>query len=260
MDQGFADDLTTIGRDFLTPQSRAEFNTIIRDRVLSRVVATGGDINPADYQVIRSDLGRLAREFGASQDVAQREMARGFSSLQRAFDDLLARTNPTVAPDIRRANAAYGAFVRMQQAGAAPGAADGVFSAAQLNTAVRAQDRTPMRRDFARGEATLQDMSNPAQQVLPSVVRNSGTPERAAMMGLLAGGSSLAGMISPAQLAAAGGVYGAYSSPAVLRAIQAAALAQRPASVQAAGNAVARSGGAASVPLGAYLLSPPPPQ
>lgn len=254
-DRQFAQDLAGIGQQFLTPASRQTWNAIIRDRVMSRLQS--GQISAAEYQTIRSDLGQLSRRYGASQEPANREMADAFRGLQSAFDDLLARSNPQIAADIRAANSAYAAFVRMSDAAGRQGANNGVFSPAQLSAAVRSGDNSVRRGAYARGDALLQDLSDAGRAVLPSTVPDSGTAGRLAT---LAGLGGLAGGqlgVPAGVLAAGGGAMAAYT-PLGRQALAAALLARRPLPVQAAGNAVALAGAPVAVPLGNMILSPPP--
>lgn len=258
-DRQFTTDLADVAKMFMTPSARAEFLQIVRDNVLSR--AAGGVIEPGTYQIIRSELGRAAREAaGPTASLAQREQARAFGKLQEAFDELFKRSNPAQAPAVDAANAAWAVLARMETAGAQQGAKDGVFTPAMLERAVRNADRSVRRRDYARGDALLQDLSGPAASVLPARVSDSGTPERLATMGLLSGAGiqSLFGLSLP-QMAGLGAAYAAYTPPAQ-RAIQTAIMAPRGAGLRATGDAIAQSGGAVTVPLGGLLFAPPPPQ
>lgn len=258
LDGQFVRDLSAVSNRFMTADSRTEFLDTIRQNVMARI--RGGQIDPAVYQEVRSELGAAARDAaGPTASRADRELSRAFYAMQEAFDDLFKRANPTQAPAIDAANTAWAVLTRMETAGASRGARDGVFTPGMLDTAVRQGDRTVRRRDYARGDALLQDMSGPASSVLPRQVADSGTPERLATMGLLTGaGASAALGLSPLQMLALGGAYAAYTSPAQ-RAIQAAITAQRPLPARLAGDAIARSGGAVTVPLGALMLSPPAP-
>lgn len=254
-DRQFAQDLAGIGQQFMTPRSRAEYNSIVRDRVLSRLQA--GQISPAEYQTIRSDLGLLGRRYGSSQAPADQEMAEGFRALQGAFDSLLARTNPQIARELRAANAAFAGFVRMSDAASRQGSNNGVFSAAQLSGAVRANDRSVRRGAYARGDAMLQDLTDAGRAVLPSSVPDSGTAGRLATLAGI--GGVLGGQMGvPAGVLAGGGGALAAYTPLGRQALAALLLARRPAPVQAAGDLIAASGAPVTVPLGSMLLSPPP--
>lgn len=250
-DQQFARDVAQVGGQFLTPESRSLFNRYVQDRIVTRF--QGGPIDGPTYQVIRSDLGREASGYSASTVRAEQEIGRAFSGLQRAMDDLLERQNPAVAPQVRAANEAFGTLQRLNAAGGSVGAVDGVFSPAQLQNAVRTQDRSVRRQAFARGDANLQDLSDAGRSVLPNTVADSGTGFRGALMGIT-GGAAMG--MSPAMAAALlGGTSAAYSEPA-RRALAAALLTPRPMSARVVGDALAYSGGAVAAPLAAGMLAP----
>lgn len=252
-DRQFADDLREMSREFLTPSNRRAFAEAVRDRVIPRMSA--GPIDGATYQTIRSDLGRLARDYSGSADPAQRELGRAFGSLRDAMQGLLARTNPDIAPQLRSADRAYSMYLRMADAASRQGATEGVFTPTQLSAAVRAGDATLRRNAYARGDALLQDISDAARATMTPPVANSGTADRLMTAGL--GGAIGSGVIPLPALLAGGAGAAAYSRP-VSNAILAALLARRPAPIAAAGELISRP--AVSVPLGNMLLSPPEPR
>lgn len=256
-DQQFAQDVRNVAAQFLTPKARAEFNDIVRDRIMSRF-GQGGQITPEVYQTVRSDLGRLARLNGRSADKADQELAGAFGALRTAFDDLLGRTNPAIAPELDAANAAYAAMVRMEAAGGRVGAVDGVFTPAQLSGAVREADNSIRHRAYARGDALLQDMSDPARAVLPSKVPDSGSAVRIATLLMAGGGAGATGLVAAGPLAAAG-LAGAAYTPLASRLLQWQATRSPSLPARAAGNTLAASGGVAAGPLAAYLAAPPQP-
>lgn len=243
-DAQFADEIAKVGQQFLTPESQQTFARALQDRVISRF--QGGQIDGATYQTIKSELGEIAANYSSSQSAAEREIGKAFLGVQRSMQGLLARTNPDVAPALRAADTAFAANVRLTDAAGRVAATDGVFTPAQLSGAVRNGDNTTRRTAYARGEAMMQDLSDAGRSVLPSTVPDSGSPSR--LMAALLGGGAATGAI-PAPVVAAGGLaYGAYT-PAARKAIAAALLANRPGSVGAAGDAVARSGGLAAALL-----------
>ena len=243
-DAQFASDIATVGQQFLTPQSQQAFTKALQDKVVSRF--QGGPIDGATYQTIKSELGRLASRYSGSSTAADREIGDAFLGVQQAMQGLLARSNPQVAPALKAADAAYAANVRLTDAAGRVAATDGIFTPAQLSSAVRGADRSVRHGAYARGDALMQDLSDAGRSVLPSTVPDSGTPSR--LMAALLGGGAATGAI-PAPVIAAGGLaYGAYT-PAARKAISAALLANRAGSVSAVGDAVARSGGLAAALL-----------
>jgi len=253
-DQQFSADVQKLANQFLTPTNRAAFEKAVADNVMSRL--GNGPIDGATYQTIKSELGRLASDYSGSATVAERELGRAFGSLRNAFQGLAERTNPQWAPELRKADAAWAAFTRMQDAAGRAGAQEGVFTPTTLNQAVRQGDRTLRKRDYARGDALMQDLSDAARSVLPLTVPDSGTPFRG-MVGALAAGAVPAQMISPYAAIPAGVMYGAYSEPG-RRLLSALLAGQRPQAVQTLGEGIAR-GGVLAAPLAGALLAQPSP-
>jgi len=104
--------------------------------------------------------------------------------------------------DYRRLQHAYAGFARIRDAASRTGADQGVFSPAQLAAAVRGADKSAGKGAFARGQALLQDLAGPAKAVMSRSVNDSGTPERAALMGaILAPQVALTGLMAGAPAA-----------------------------------------------------------
>lgn len=214
----------------------------------------GGPVTGEVYQKIKSELGRLARDYANSAVGSERQIGRVFEDATKAFRDLLVRTNPAIAPSLRAADQAHAMAIRMNAAAAAPGATDGVFTPTGLSQAVRQADPSLRHNAYARGDALLQDLSDRAKSILPSTVPDSGTPYRAALMaGLLGGGGALG--VPPAALAAGAGAYAAYT-PLGQRIIQMLLARQPGVATQAAGNAIAGGGGLAAPAVIGGLLAP----
>jgi hypothetical protein len=252
-DSQFMGDLRRVGGQFLTPESRAQFDGFLQNNILSR--AGGGRIDGEAFKTIEEELGRAFRAYRASGSPQDREFADAALGVQRAFRDLLARSNPAVAPEIRAANESFARYIRLERAAGGQAATEGVFTPAQFSGAVRGADSSARRGAYARGDALMQDLSDAGRAVMPRTVPDSGTPERAALIALLAGGPSVAAGVSPGTLAAGLAAAGAYSNPG-RRMVQAALLGRRNPMVAGAGRNL--------VPLGApgaasYFLAPPGP-
>ncbi len=254
-DQQFLRDIAATRQLFVTPARQQEFGKWMTDNVISRF--QGGPMDGATYQTIKSEIGRVATNYRGSTAAGERELGEAASAVQRAFQDLVARTNPTLAPALRRADAAYAASIRLTGAAGMQGAIDGVFTPAQLASSVRRSDPSLRHSAYARGDAMMQDLTDAGRNVLPSTVPNSGTADRLMLATLASAAASGAGV--PLPVAGAGAaMLAAYSQPGS-RLFQMAMMAPRPAPVRAAGNALTAMGGPVSVPLGSMLLSPPPP-
>lgn len=241
-DRQFVQDFQTLKSvNTLFADEATYFRKFFNDQILPEM--SGGPMNGQTAQRISSMLKREARQFSQSQDVAQQKLGAAFRETVDVFDDLLARTNPAVAPDIKKANAAFARLIRMEAATGSTGAAEGVFTAPQFQAAVRRSDMSPRKGEFARGRALMQNLSDPARAVLPSTVPDSGTPIRSAVG--LGAGALTSGMIDPALAATYLGTTAlgraAYSEP-MTRMFRAAALARRPEIVGLIGEGARRGG------------------
>jgi hypothetical protein len=118
------------------------------------------------------------------------------------------------------------------------GAEEGIFSPAQLQSAVKAMDKSKDKGKFAKGEALMQDLSESAKTALGNKVPDSGTPYRALIAALAAsGGAGAAGL--PAVATALGGLAASpllYSGPG--QQLTATLLARRPAGANALANSL----------------------
>ncbi len=243
LDQQFLRDFYQLTQsNILMPDQRDFFRQFMARQFIPRVQK--GDITGEVAQEISSELKRYARTYAASADVPSRELAASFRGLVDIFDDLIARTNPAAATDIKQANAAFARLIRMEAAAGGIGAKEGVFTAPQFAAAVR--QNTPRKAEYALGGALMQELSDPASVVLPSSVPDSGTAARAAWHGAGAGaGATAAGLLDPALMAAYLGTTAAgrvaYSEPAT-RAFRAAALANRPEIARLLAEGVRRGG------------------
>lgn len=252
IDQQFNQDLARVSQQFMIPTERQEFMRLVRDGIVPRL--GGQNIKPADYQIVREELGRMARESaGPNATRPQLEQSRAFHGLQEAFDELFKRSNPSLAPQMDAANASWAALTRMQKAAAEQGAREGVFTPAMLDRAVRSGDETVRRRAYAEGDALLQSLSAPAKAVLPRTVNDSGTTERALASALFLGGApAVATGMTPLGIGMGVGTAGLYT-PFGSRLAQALMLGNRPDWAVSTGRAIAPLGAA---PAASYFLAP----
>ena len=131
--------------------------------------------------------------------------------------DLLVRSNPTRAPELRAANEAFANALRVEGAAGKIGSDQGVFTPAHLLSSVRQLDPSLRKGTFARGDALMQDLGDAGKAVLGNKVPDSGTPFRSAVIAAPALGGLYA-MNPAAAVGAAGagaGLMGAYSRPGV---------------------------------------------
>ncbi len=251
-DAQFGQELVQATQQAVTPSSQGAFTAIMQNDVLPRV--QGAAIDGRTWKEIDQRLGFHVRSYLRSNNPADQETARALLETQGAFRRLLGRSNPGIAPEVRAADQAFAQYIRLERAAAGQAATDGVFTPAQFSGAVRMSDPTARRGAYARGDALMQELSDAGRSVMARTVPDSGTPERAMLAALLAGGAPAAAAgVSPGTIAAGLAAAGLYSNPGQ-RMVQAALLGRRPEALAAAGRGL--------VPLGApgaaaYLLAPP---
>ena len=201
-DNQFAQELGTLQQmsQSLPPPQAQQFERILREQVVGRLtpqgVATG-----QNFRAIESELGRLGANYRSSAVAGERELGMALTELQSSLRETLARANPQLSQELGAINQAYSMLTRLQRAAGAQGAEGGVFTPAQLSSAVRAGDTTVRKNAYARGEALMQDLSDAGRAVMNSRVPNSGTFDRGALVGTI--GAAAANPLTPVWLGAA---------------------------------------------------------
>jgi hypothetical protein len=201
-DAQFGQDLTNLsGMTKNLPKDMSEqFTRIVKNEVLDRINPEGA-MTSEGLKAAESNLGQIAKNYMRSGDYDQRQLGAAITEAQSTIRSMLERTAPEHAAELKAINTGWANFMRPQKAASMVGAEDGNFTAAQLQSAVKALDPSRNKGAFARGDALMQDLSDAAKSVLSSKVPNSGTVDRLAMGLLTAGGL---GAVSPAALGAAG--------------------------------------------------------
>lgn len=204
------------------PKEFAErLDRIIANEILDRT--QNGRLTGEAIKKAESNLGNLAKALQRSDDFDKRTLGEAVDETQRIVRAWLERAAPkSVSDQLKATNSGWANFKRVQRAASSLGAEEGVFNAAQLQNAVKALDRSKDKGAFARGSALMQDLSEPAKNVLAQKLPNSGTADR-----LLPFGAGAAAFAEPSLAAAtllSGGA--AYSRPG--QAALAGLLARRP--------------------------------
>lgn len=207
VDIPFAQDIQRIGQladDALVGDTLSAFNKQLL-KVAQMAKGAKGSIPGVDAKKIISDLGRRSRDLMKSQDVAQRELGGLFGDLKGAFSNALQRgSTPEQAAALRGLDKAYGANLRTTVAAARQGATtEGVFTPAQLKSAVRQLDPTMRKGAFARGTAPMQDIAAMGQEVIGRELPTSGTAERLMAGTALFGGAYIDPVMAATALAPA---------------------------------------------------------
>jgi hypothetical protein len=199
--------LTTVMRQNPLPADRqADFEAIVNPFIQRLDQGVDGQ----EWKRIDSELAAAVRsaQNGSTNDPGMAPLARKLDEVRGVFRGLVEQADPIRAQDIANANRSSAMMMRIRDAMQRQGSAsrDGLFTPADLTAAVRAGDTSAGNRQFARGEALMQDLSDAAAQVLPSTVPDSGTPLRSLLtMGPIpAAGAIGAGVVNPYILAGIG--------------------------------------------------------
>jgi hypothetical protein len=188
----------------MDPNASRTFNRILQNDVLGKF---GGQqaMTGETLKRVESDLGVQINRFANSTDADQRLVGDALQSVRDELRQLLTRSNPNQAAELRRLNTAWANFKRPQRAASMLGAEDGIPSPAQLQSAVKALDRSKDKARFAEGRALMQDLSQAGRSVLGNNVPDSGTAGRLFM----GGGLSLLDptLTAPILLGAGAGMY-----------------------------------------------------
>ena len=200
---------------------------------------------------IQSDLRERINLLSASTDADQRLMGQALQEVQDQFRQLVIRSNPANAAELKAIDTGYANFKRVQRAAGLTGAEEGIFSPAQLQSAVRAMDKSKDKSQFAIGQALMQDLSETGKTVLGNKLPDSGTPYRSLAALIASGGAAGAGYPAIAAGMLAGPAL--YSAPG--QRLAAAALTARPAGAAAVANQLRANQGIKTGALAANQLA-----
>lgn len=219
IDQTFADHVADVYQNGvdgvqLAPVQAARLKGIIKNTLYSRV-ADDGAITGKNLQAVDSTLGKLSAGYSSGQNTFDdKVLGQAIGNVQTGLRDLFGRANPEASGELSRINEGWANYARLRAAASNVGAKEGVFSAAQLHSAVKAADKSVGKGDFAKGTALMQDLSRPAYGLLPSTVADSGTETHGLMDGAIIGmmsGHGAEHMMSPHVLLPAAALMAPYS-------------------------------------------------
>ena len=214
VDAGLQSDIAQI-RAGLPARVQPDFDDAVRRNLLSKADQqgrlVGEDVKFADRD-LRNESTRRVQTPANTDDYL---LGVGLRDVRDSMRNMWDRHNSTQdVAAIRAADQAYAMKKIMERASSSVAAPDGVFNAAHLLNAVKAQDKTVGKRAFAEGGARLQQLADDAKAVMGNTVADSGTPERAALMALAhAGttGAAVTGVVPPQVIVGLGLHAGAYT-------------------------------------------------
>lgn len=180
VDPDFASGMTNLRQlaAEMPPGQATQFDTIIKNRLFQRLGAQG-NMDGQTLKQVESELGYLAGSYRHSSDAAQQQLASALDETRHLIRQALARQNPHAQEQLKNINAGYAMLTRIENASGRRLGSQGVFTPMDLLSAVRAGDQSVRHRDFAHGDALMQQFAETAQRVLSKDLPDSGTTERA---------------------------------------------------------------------------------
>lgn len=236
---------TMVADSALDPKYAAKFEQILNDRVLNKFQGQSS-MTGETLKATQEHLSKEIKRFGQSQDPDARLLGDALKEVGSQLNALVTRSNPKYAAELKAINTGYANFKRVQKAAGYLGADEGVFTPAQLQSAVKAADFSKDKARFAEGNAFMQDLSGAGKTMLSNKVPDSGTAGRL----WLGGGALASGALNPA--IPAGLIGGAALYTPQVQNLMRGLVSSRPQSAQAVADAL-RKTSPLLVPAGAQM-------
>lgn len=168
-----------------TPDMAQKFMGIA-DRVVARRLSPNGSIVGNDLKKVDADLGKIAADWRASSLTSERQFGDAVRQLQQVVRDGMADASPTYKAAKDAADEGWRSLKTVRRAAGSAGAAnnEGVFSPAQLMSAIKAGDKSLDKRATAEGTAWMQDLASAGQR-LGTKIADSGTAGRLGQIAVL---------------------------------------------------------------------------
>ena len=215
----------------INPNVKPLFDKIIDGDILSKFQGQNA-VTGETLKNIQTDLNNTIKRYSLSTDADQVLVAQALKEVRSNLLDLIRRSNPKSASELKAIDTGYANFKRVEKAAGLVGSEEGIFSPAQLQSAVRASDKSKDKGRFATGSALMQDLSETGKTVLGNKLPDSGTPYRGMLPLFLGGGAGAAGYPTIAAGLLTGPIL--YSEPG--QRLAATLLTQRPAGANALAN------------------------
>jgi len=186
----------------------------LSDSAQDVVTRLQGPITGQEWKQLDSELS-AAINSAANGGPADRPLAQGLRELRVVLGDALEQASPGTLARVRQTDDAFGNFQLIRRAASNPttGRNDGLFTASNLNSVLARSEG----RSYGRGEARLQNLTDPAEGVMAGTLPNSGSAERLATIGLASGAAGTGAVVNPAvAIPTILGVSAVYSKPAQL--------------------------------------------
>lgn len=193
-DRPFSQAVTTIqGMVRTLPrQIQKEFDDIYRTQVVSRMTPQGL-MNGQSFKDAETALGQKISKLAMDPDRHSQQLKDAVKELRDQLRQGLTRANPAHAAELKAINQGWSNYARIRDAGSRLGDKSGGFTPSDLLAAVRKNDRSVGKGQFATGRAQMQDLADAAVATLPNKYPDSGTTGRVLLGGMATGALGSAG-------------------------------------------------------------------
>lgn len=191
LDDTFATDIEAAAQKL--PQSEQDVFHGIMSKQFEKFGA-GDELTGDTLKGFQSELTRQAKGYGGDASYDKQQLGESLNDVSAAVRQALQRNNPKFAQQLEDINKGYANYAILRSAGGAL-KEDAPFTPAKLATAIRQNDKSVGKGNFARGKALMQDLSDPANELLGNHYPDSGTFGRA--LAALGGNAVLHGAVSP---------------------------------------------------------------
>jgi len=150
----------------------------VKSLIQSRLPKQGGSsgIDGNNYKIIEEDLKKIIGDYKGSTG-SEATIGRAYQQALADIRESLGRNNPQFADELAKINTGYANYARIRAAGSRAGTSE-TFTPNQLSAAVRSADKSAGKAQTATGQALMQDLTDAAERVLPSQIKDSGTAAR----------------------------------------------------------------------------------
>lgn len=147
----------------------------VKDMIQSRL-SENGVMDGNTFKIVEEDLNKLIKDYKGSTG-SEATIGRAYQQALADVRESLGRNNPNFAEELAKINTGYANYARIRGAGSRAGTSE-MFTPAQLSAAVRQADQSAGKGATATGTALMQDLTDAAEKVLPSQIKDSGTATR----------------------------------------------------------------------------------
>jgi len=195
---------------------KAKFGMAIDD--IAGTVDENGIMTSQGFKELQSNLKKMQRNMATSQNVYDNKLSKAVQQLNAELEGMLERQAGKEAARLKDVNKAFANFSVIKEGATRLGAEEGKITPSILQSAVRGANKSKGKKQFGRGEALLQDVSDPFVSVMGKTTPNSFTADR---MLLSAGALGLGSLnpIIPISLGAGGVMYTQPAQRALVNAV-----------------------------------------